>query len=125
MVETTMDLNEWLRKRLRRQARTSCEAMVREFAEALMGAEADGRVRQGERSLSASYGDTFCVGPAMVEVSVCERPCRKIVTPLKQFHFQDLSRALTWPDKKRSSSFFDPELCRDHLGIVAAYLLGG
>lgn len=41
MVETTMDLNEWLRKRLEEASPDLLRAMVKDFAEALMGAEVD------------------------------------------------------------------------------------
>jgi len=41
VVETTMDINGWLRKQLEQASPDLLRAMVREFAEALMGAEAD------------------------------------------------------------------------------------
>ena len=40
MVETTMDLTELLRKRLEEASPDLLRAMVKDFAEALMGAEA-------------------------------------------------------------------------------------
>ncbi len=43
MVETTMDLESWLRKQLEQASPDLVRAMVRDFAEALMGAEADVR----------------------------------------------------------------------------------
>jgi len=52
VVETTMDLNEWLRKRLEQASPDLLRAMVKDFAEALMGAEADALcgAPYGERS---------------------------------------------------------------------------
>jgi transposase-like protein len=52
VVETTMDLNEWLRKRLQEASPDLLRAMVQDFAEALMGAEADALcgAAYGERS---------------------------------------------------------------------------
>jgi putative transposase len=52
VVETTMDLNEWLRKRLEEASPDLLRAMVQDFAEALMGAEADALcgAPYGERS---------------------------------------------------------------------------
>ena len=41
MVETTMDVSGWLRKQLEEASPDLLRAMVRDFAEALMGAEAD------------------------------------------------------------------------------------
>jgi putative transposase len=41
VVETTMDITEWLRKRLESASPDLLRAMVQDFAEALMGAEAD------------------------------------------------------------------------------------
>ncbi len=41
MVETTMDALAWLRKQLEQASPDLLRAMVKEFAEALMGAEAD------------------------------------------------------------------------------------
>ena len=41
MVEMTMDFQSWLRKQLEEASPDLLRAMVREFAEALMGAEAD------------------------------------------------------------------------------------
>jgi putative transposase len=52
VVETTMDALSWLRKQLEGASPDLLRAMVKEFAEALMGAEADavcGAV-YGERS---------------------------------------------------------------------------
>jgi putative transposase len=53
VVETTMDLSEWLRKRLEEASPDLLRAMVKDFAEALMGAEADALcgAPYGERSL--------------------------------------------------------------------------
>ncbi len=52
MVETTMDINDWLRKQLEQASPDLLREMVREFAEALMGAEADALcgADYGERS---------------------------------------------------------------------------
>ena len=52
MVEPTMDVTEWLRKQLERASPDLLRAMVQEFAEALMGAEADALcgAPYGERS---------------------------------------------------------------------------
>lgn len=52
MVETTMDISEWLRKRLEEASPDLLRAMVKDFAEALMGAEADALcgAAYGERS---------------------------------------------------------------------------
>jgi transposase-like protein len=52
VVETTMDLESWLRKRLEQASPDLLRAMVQDFAEALMGAEADALcgARYGERS---------------------------------------------------------------------------
>jgi transposase-like protein len=52
VVETTMDLNEWLRKRLQEASPDLLRAMVQDFAEALMSAEADALcgAPYGERS---------------------------------------------------------------------------
>lgn len=41
MVETTMDVHAWLRKRLEETSPDLLRAMVKEFTEALMGAEVD------------------------------------------------------------------------------------
>ncbi len=41
MVEPTMDVGEWLRKQLGAASPDLLRAMVQDFAEALMGAEAD------------------------------------------------------------------------------------
>jgi transposase-like protein len=41
VVETTMELSSWLRKQLEQASPDLLRAMVQEFAEALMGAEAD------------------------------------------------------------------------------------
>jgi putative transposase len=53
VVETTMDLSAWLRKRLEEASPDLLRAMVKDFAEALMGAEADALcgAPYGERSL--------------------------------------------------------------------------
>ena len=52
MVETTMDINGWLRKQLEQASPDLLREMVREFAEALMSAEADALcgADYGERS---------------------------------------------------------------------------
>ncbi len=52
MVEPTMDVNEWLRKQLEQASPDLLRAMVQDFAEALMGAEADALcgAPYGERS---------------------------------------------------------------------------
>ena len=52
MVETTMDVSSWLRKQLEEASPDLLRAMVRDFAEALMGAEADALcgAGYGERS---------------------------------------------------------------------------
>jgi putative transposase len=52
VVEPTMDLNEWLRKQLQQASPDLLRAMVQEFAEALMSAEADAvcGAPYGERS---------------------------------------------------------------------------
>lgn len=50
MVETTMDLNGWLRKRLEEASPDLLRTMVQDFAEALMGAEVDALC-------GASYGE--------------------------------------------------------------------
>ncbi len=52
MVEPTMDVTEWLRKQLERASPDLLRAMVQDFAEALMGAEADALcgAPYGERS---------------------------------------------------------------------------
>ena len=50
MVEPTMDVNEWLRKQLEAASPDLLRAMVQDFAEALMSAEADGLC-------GASYGE--------------------------------------------------------------------
>ncbi len=52
MVETTMELSSWLRKRLQQASPDLVRAMVQDFAEALMGAEADALcgAGYGERS---------------------------------------------------------------------------
>ena len=49
MVETTMELSSWLRKQLEQASPDLLRAMVQDFAEALMGAEADA-------ACGASYG---------------------------------------------------------------------
>jgi putative transposase len=41
VVETTMELSGWLRKQLEQASPNLLRAMVQDFAEALMGAEAD------------------------------------------------------------------------------------
>ena len=52
MVEMTMDVQSWLRKQLEVASPDLLRAMVQEFAEALMGAEADALcgAPYGERS---------------------------------------------------------------------------
>jgi putative transposase len=52
VVEPTMDVNEWLRKQLEQASPDLLRAMVQDFAEALMGAEADAvcGAPYGERS---------------------------------------------------------------------------
>ena len=50
MVETTMELSSWLRKQLEQASRDLLRAMVRDFAQALMGAEA-------EALCGAGYGE--------------------------------------------------------------------
>ena len=52
MVEPTMDISEWLRKQLEEASPDLLRAMVQDFAEALMGAEADALcgAPYGERS---------------------------------------------------------------------------
>ena len=52
MVEPTMDIQSWLRKRLERASPDLLRAMVQDFTEALMGAEADALcgAPYGERS---------------------------------------------------------------------------
>ena len=52
MVESTMDVSGWLRKQLEQASPDLLRAMVRDFAEALMGAEADALcgAGYGERS---------------------------------------------------------------------------
>lgn len=52
MVESTMDISEWLRKQLEQASPDLLRAMVKDFAETLMGAEADGLcgAAYGERS---------------------------------------------------------------------------
>jgi putative transposase len=52
VVETTMDVNEWLRKQLEAASPDLLRAMVQDFAEALMSAEADSLcgAPYGERS---------------------------------------------------------------------------
>ena len=52
MVETTMELSSWLRKQLEEASPDLLRAMVQDFAEALMGAEADALcgAAYGERS---------------------------------------------------------------------------
>jgi hypothetical protein len=50
VVEPTMDVTEWLRKQLERASPDLLRAMVQDFAEALMGAEADALC-------GASYGE--------------------------------------------------------------------
>jgi len=52
VVEPTMDVNEWLRKQLEEASPDLLRAMVQDFAEALMGAEADALcgAPYGERS---------------------------------------------------------------------------
>lgn len=56
MVEMTMDVQSWLRKQLEEASPDLSRAMVQEFAEALMGAEADalGGAPYGERAPSGS-----------------------------------------------------------------------
>ena len=52
MVETTMELSSWLRKQVEQASPDLLRAIVQDFAEALMGAEADALcgARYGERS---------------------------------------------------------------------------
>ena len=52
MVETTMDVHAWLRKQLEQASPDLLRAMVKEFAEALMSADADSvcGAGYGERS---------------------------------------------------------------------------
>ena len=52
MVETTMEINDWLRKQLEQASPDLLREMVREFAQALMGAEVDAicGADYGERS---------------------------------------------------------------------------
>ena len=52
MVETTMDVSGWLRKQLEEASPDLLRAMVKDFAEALMGAEVDALcgAGYGERS---------------------------------------------------------------------------
>ena len=52
MVENTMDVAGWLRKQLEQASPDLLRAMVRDFAEALIGAEADALcgAAHGERS---------------------------------------------------------------------------
>jgi transposase-like protein len=50
VVESTMDVSEWLRKRLEEASPDLLRAMVQDFAEALMGAEA-------EALCGAGYGE--------------------------------------------------------------------
>ena len=50
MVEHTMDMSGWLRKQLEEASPDLLRAMVRDFAEALMGAEA-------EALCGAGYGE--------------------------------------------------------------------
>jgi Transposase, Mutator family len=52
VVETTMDLDSWVRKQLEQASPDLLRAMVRDFAEALMGVEADALcgAPYGERS---------------------------------------------------------------------------
>ena len=52
MVEHTMDVSDWLRKQLEQASPDLLRAMVQDFAEALMGAEADALcgAGYGERS---------------------------------------------------------------------------
>jgi transposase-like protein len=52
VVETTMDVSAWLRKQLEQASPDLLRAMVRDFAEALMGVEADALcgAAYGERS---------------------------------------------------------------------------
>jgi putative transposase len=52
VVETTMDVNDWLRKELEQASPDLLRAMVQEFAEALMGAEADALCGAGYRERS-------------------------------------------------------------------------
>ena len=53
MVESTMDVSVWLRKQLEQASPDLLRAMVKDMAEALMGAEADAicGADYGERSL--------------------------------------------------------------------------
>src|SRR3954468_8448246 len=53
VVEHTMDVSDWLRKQLEQASPDLLRAMVKEMAEALMGAEADAvcGAPYGERSL--------------------------------------------------------------------------
>ncbi len=52
MVESTMEVSEWLRKQLEQASPDLLRAMVQDFAEALIGAEADALcgAPYGERS---------------------------------------------------------------------------
>ena len=52
MVDTTMDVAAWLRKQLEQASADLLRAIVKDFAEALMGAEADALcgAGYGERS---------------------------------------------------------------------------
>jgi hypothetical protein len=52
VVETTMDVSSWLRKQLEKASPDLLRVMVQDFAEALMGAEADALcgTAYGERS---------------------------------------------------------------------------
>ena len=52
MVEPTMDISSWLRKQLQQASPDLLRAMVQDFAEALMSAEADALcgAPYGERS---------------------------------------------------------------------------
>ena len=52
MVETTMEINDWLRKQIEQASPDLLREMVREFAQALMGAEVDAicGADYGERS---------------------------------------------------------------------------
>ncbi len=60
MVEPTMDTNGWLRKQLEQASPDLLRAMVQDFAEALMGAEADALcgASYGERSPERVIAET-------------------------------------------------------------------
>ena len=66
MVEPTMDISSWLRKQLQQASPDLLRAMVQDFAEALMGAEADALC-------GAPYGER---SPERVNWSPREGSCR-------------------------------------------------